>query len=46
MSFGLVGRLRPRLRQVVEIGDCPTEKGIFLGVDVGHSIVTNEEFVA
>jgi len=45
MPFGLVGRLGPRMRQVVAVGDCPTGMRI-LGVDVGRSIVSNGDFVA
>jgi len=29
MLFGLVGRLGPRIRQIVGIGDCPTARGNF-----------------
>jgi len=31
MSFGMVDRLGPRMRQIVGIGDCPTERGNFWG---------------
>jgi len=41
----VVGRLGPRMRQIVGICDCPTGMGDFRG-DVGHPIVTSREFVA
>jgi len=36
MPFGLVGRLGQRMRQVIGIGDCPTQMGNF-GVGYGAS---------
>ena len=45
MPFGMVGWLGPRVRQVVGVGDCPMGMGN-LGVNVGHPIVTDGEFVA
>ena len=40
----LVGLLGPRMRHLVEVGDCPTGRA-FWGVDSGHFIVTNGGFV-
>ena len=40
-----VGRLGPRMRQVVGTGDFPTARGN-CGVDVGRPTATNGEFVA
>jgi len=45
MPFGVVGRLGPRMRQVVGLAVAPWQ-GAILGVDVGHPIVTNGYFVA
>jgi len=45
MLFGLMGQLGARMKQAVGIGDCPMQKGI-LGVDMGHCIVTNGDFVS
>jgi len=39
MPFGLVGRLGPKMRHVVEFGDFHTARGNF-GVNVGRPIVT------
>jgi len=41
MPFGLVGRLGPRMRQIVGVGDCSTPRDTF-----GGECVTNGEFVA
>ena len=45
MPFGLLGRLGPRMRQVVRIGCCLMGKGNF-GVYVRRHIVTGGDFVA
>jgi len=38
MPFGVMGRLGPKMRQVVEIGDCPTQ-GVILKMDVERPIL-------
>jgi len=46
MLYGVVTgeSLGPWIRQVVGAGDCPVQMGDF-GVDMGHPIVTNWDFV-
>jgi len=39
MLFGMVGRLGPRMKQVVGVSDCP------MAVDVRRPIVSNGNFV-
>jgi len=41
----VVGRLGPKMRQAVEVGDCPTRRDN-LGVDMGPPFVTNGDFLA
>jgi len=43
--FGIVGRLSPRMMKVDRGGDRPREWSI-LGVDMGHPIVSNGDFMA
>jgi len=45
MAFGMVGWLGPKMRHVIRVGDYPMGRGSF-AVDVGHSCVTSEDFVA
>jgi len=45
MPFGVVGQLGIKIRQVIGTGDCPTARDNY-GVDIGHPIVTNGDFVA
>ena len=45
MSFGIIGRTGPVMRQVVGFGDRSTGRGI-LGANFGRAIVTNEDFTA
>jgi len=44
-GVGMVGRMGPRMRQIVVIVDPFTEMGNF-GANVGLPIVTNGEFAA
>ena len=44
MPFGMVGRMGPRMRQVVGFGIGPRER-IILGANMGLPIVTNGDFV-
>jgi len=45
MWFGMVGRMGPGMRQGVEFG-MDRREWVILGVNVGHTIVMNGEFVA
>ena len=45
MRFGTVGRTGPGMRQVVGFGDRSTERGNFLGANMGRPIVTNGDFL-
>jgi len=45
VSFGMMGQLVPRMRQIVGIGDAPRE-GVIFGVEVEHPFLTFGEFVA
>jgi len=44
MPFGMVHLCGPRMRQVDGVAIAPWQKEIF-GVDVGHPIVSNGDFV-
>ena len=46
MSFGIVGRTGPGMRQVVGFGDRSTGRGILLGANLGRAIVSNGDFTA
>ena len=45
MPFGIVGRTRPGMRQVVRFGDRYTGRGTF-GANLWSAIVTNGDFTA
>jgi len=45
MWFGIVGQMGPGMRQVFGLWISPRE-GVMLGTNVGHPIVTSEEFAA
>jgi len=44
MPFGLMGWLGPQMRQAVRVEIAPQE-GAILGVNMGHPIVTNGDFM-
>jgi len=44
MVFGIMGRLGPRMGQIVEIGDCPARMGLWGGYMAPHC--NQWEFVA
>ena len=46
MSFGIIGRTGPGMRQVMGFGDRSTGRGILEGVNLGRAIVTNGNFTA
>ena len=49
MGFGMVFRMDPEMRQVVEFGDWSRGRGIFwrgANVNMGHPVVTSGEFAA
>ena len=44
MQFGVLGWMCPAMRQVIGFGIGPRE-GVILGANLGHSVVTNEDFM-
>jgi len=47
MASGVVGHLGPRMRQVIGVGGAlvAPQEGAILGVDMGHHIVINGDYV-